>query len=147
MGHPIRESGPQDVARNLDIWREAVLATHDFLEPGDFEEIARVVEEDYLPHAEFWVAVDEADRPLGFMGLREGHIDSLFVDPAVHGRGVGKALVHHAVALAGAVTVDVNEQNPRGVGFYEKLGFVRRGWSAVDPTGRPYPIVHMIWAG
>lgn len=146
MDWRIRQSGPGDVARNFQIWRAAVLATHDFLAPGDFEEIAALVEHQYLPVADFWVAVDATDRPIGFMGLREGHIDSLFVDPAVHGRGVGKALVRYAVELAGSVTVDVNEQNAAGVGFYEKLGFVRRGWSAADPSGRPYPILHMALA-
>jgi putative acetyltransferase len=39
--------------------------------------------------------------------------------------------------------VDVNEQNPAAVGFYEALGFVVVSRSPVDGDGRPFPLLHM----
>jgi putative acetyltransferase len=43
----------------------------------------------------------------------------------------------------GALTVDVNEQNTQGVGFYRHLGFVETGRSETDDQGRPYPLLHL----
>lgn len=143
----IRLAEPQDRARAFDIWREAVRATHGFLSPEDFEQIGQLVAGQYLPNAELWLAVEPEDRPVAFMGLSGAHLDALFVDPARHGRGIGRALVRHALSLAPQLTVDVNEQNASGVGFYERLGFRRIGRSALDGDGRPYPLLHLEWAG
>ncbi|MGF6173821.1 ribosomal protein S18 acetylase RimI-like enzyme [Ensifer sp. 4252] len=57
--------------------------------------------------------------------------------------GVGRALVEHAVALHPVLTVDVNEQNLSGAGFYARLGFETTGRSPVDDDGRPYPLLHL----
>ena len=43
----------------------------------------------------------------------------------------------------GATTLDVNEQNPQAIGFYEHEGFVVEGRSATDDAGRPFPLLHM----
>jgi putative acetyltransferase len=65
------------------------------------------------------------------------------VDPDVHGRGVGRALLQHARALRPDLTVSVNEQNARARGFYEAMGFRAVGRSETDPEGRPFPLIHM----
>lgn len=138
----IRPPNPDDDARNLQIWREAVRATHDFLTPGDLVEIDALVAE-HLPAMVSWVMTDGDGRPQGFMALTGAHIDALFVDPASHGQGIGRALVAHARTLHPDLTVDVNEQNPRAIGFYERLGFRRTGRSETDDQGRPYPLLHL----
>ncbi|MBO9706754.1 MAG: acetyltransferase [Caulobacter sp.] len=138
----IRPSRPQDGPRVVEIWRDAVDATHDFLTPEDRLAIEAEVR-DFLPAAPLWLAVDEADRPVAFMFLHEGHMEALFVDPARRGGGVGRALVAHALALHPTMTTDVNEQNAQAVGFYERLGFKPTGRSDLDGQGRPYPLVHL----
>ncbi|HYC97384.1 acetyltransferase [Brevundimonas sp.] len=140
----IRLGTARDALRNLEIWRRAVAATHDFLSPGDLARIDALVA-DWLPGAEPWVYVDQTDGPLGFTALTGAHVDALFVDPARHGAGVGRALMAHARRLHGRLTVDVNEQNSRAVGFYERLGFERTGRSPTDGQGMPYPLLHMTW--
>ena len=80
---------------------------------------------------------------LGFAGSQDGKLEMLFVAPEVRGRGVGRALLAHAVEHAGVRTLDVNEQNPQAVGFYEHEGFVVAGRSPVDDAGRPFPLLHM----
>lgn len=128
--------------RAVEIWRRAVEATHHFLVPGDIEMLdARV--RDYLPDVPLWVAVDPDDRPIGFMGLSEAHLDSLFIDPAWHGVGVGRALINHALALHATLTTEVNEQNEPAMTFYRRMGFVAFKRTPTDEEGMPYPLVYL----
>lgn len=41
------------------------------------------------------------------------------------------------------VFIDVNEQNPQAMRFYEKYGFIVTSRSETDAFGKPYPLVHM----
>ena len=59
------------------------------------------------------------------------------------GKGFGRQLVNHVTRHCGVRRVDVNEQNPQAAGFYERMGFRTAGRDATDPSGRPYPILHM----
>lgn len=138
----VRASTPGDGARVLAIWRDAVDATHDFLTPEDRRAIGEEVA-GFLPQAKLWLAVDEREWPVGFMLLDGAHMEALFVDPEWHGRGVGQRLVAHALALHPVLTTDVNAQNARAVGFYERLGFVATGRSPLDGQGRAYPLIHL----
>ena len=139
----IRPSRPQDLPALFRIWQNAVRATHSFLTEEDVDFYARQVRDQYLPFHAFWVATTVNGEPQGFMGMTGAKIDALFVDPSCHGRGVGRALVDHAAALAGDLTVDVNEQNEGARALYQKLGFRRIGRSALDEAGQPYPILHL----
>lgn len=62
-----------------------------------------------------------------FLGVDDNRIEMLFVDDASRGKGVGKLLLEYAIAEFGANEVDVNEQNPQGVGFYRHMGFEQVG--------------------
>lgn len=138
----IRSSRPTDGKRVLDIWQDAVDATHHFLSGEDRIAIGKEVG-GFLPQAPLMLAVDQQDRPLGFMLIDQGHMEALFVDPVAFGQGIGAALVRHGLALHPGMTTDVNEQNERAVGFYERMGFVRTGRSPRDGQGRPYPLIHL----
>lgn len=138
----IRVSTPRDGERVVNIWRDAVDATHDFLTPEDRAEIENEVR-DFLPAAPLWLAVDADDRALGFMLLDGGHMEALFVDPANRGLGIGRALVLHGLSQHTTMTTDVNEQNAQAVGFYERMGFRRIGRSEKDSQGRDYPLLHL----
>ncbi|WP_409267276.1 acetyltransferase [Massilia sp. BHUDP2] len=139
----IRLSTPSDTAVLADIWRASVRATHDFLLDTDFREIDTLVSEHYLPATRVWVALDEAGRACGFLGLSGAHVDALFIDPASRGQGTGRRLLAHAESIAGRLTVDVNEQNLQAFGFYRHMGFTATGRSPTDDAGRPYPLLHM----
>lgn len=141
----IRESNAGDGRRVMQIWRDAVDATHDFLTPEDRIAIENELAT-FLPAAPLWLAVDEHDRAIGFMLLDGSHMEALFIDPANRGEGIGRALVNHALALHASVSTEVNEQNAQAVGFYDRLGFIRAGRSEVDGQGRPYPLIHLRWA-
>lgn len=139
----VRSSRPEELPRLFEIWRTAVEATHGFLTPEHLAMITAQVREQYLPTAVLHVAVDAADRPMGFMGFADGMIDSLFVDPAHHGCGVGRRLVETARTSGHTLSVDVNEQNLGARKFYERLGFKVVGRSELDSSGMPYPLLHL----
>lgn len=139
----IRLSSATDAPALTEIWRASVRATHDFLSPEDFREIETLVSEHYLPNAEVWVIEDDG-KSVGFMGLTDNQIDSLFIAADQRGKGIGKRLIAHAQSLnGGTLTVDVNEQNAQAVGFYRHMGFIETGRSETDDQGRPYPLIHM----
>ncbi|SEH20285.1 putative acetyltransferase [Sphingopyxis sp. YR583] len=138
----IRQSTPADGERAVQIWCDAVDATHDFLSADDRVAIEAEVRS-FLPAAPFWLAVDSTDRPVGFMLLDGSSMEALFIDPAHHGAGVGRALVAHALERHPVLTTEVNEQNEQAVGFYERLGFVAVGRSEFDGQGRAYPLIHL----
>ena len=140
----VRQSRPADVHDLLEVWRRAVDATHDFLSSEDRAAIDVIVAKDYLPAASLLLAVDSKDKPVAFLGGCEAEIESLFVDPSVHGRGVGRLLVEaFASRGSGPLTVDVNEQNAGARRFYERLGFRVTGRSPTDGEGRAYPLLHL----
>jgi putative acetyltransferase len=143
----IRNGRREDVPSALEIWRAAVDLTHGFLTPEDRAEIDAMVARDFLPRVALWLAVDDEDRALGFLVMDGEMIDALFVDPAVHGRGVGTALLAHALTLAPNALVDASEQASNALPFYEARGFVRTGRSETDPQGRPYPLIHLRFSG
>jgi len=87
------------------------------------------------------VAVDERDRPEGFVsveasthfsGEREAYIGELVVDERREGRGIGRALVDAAEAWALArgyrtLTLETGAANHDARGFYARLGFLEEG--------------------
>jgi putative acetyltransferase len=143
----VRRGTPADVSRALEIWRAAVDATHGFLSPEDRIEIDRMVADEFLPAAELWLADNEEGRTLGFLVMDGDMIDALFVDPAVHGQGVGTELLDHALALAPGARVDASEQASNALQFYLARGFRVTGRSPTDPEGRPYALIHLVHAG
>lgn len=143
----IRPQQPGDVPVLLAVWRAAVCATHDFLEPAAIQALLPEVDA-YLraPGHPMWVLCDPgvSGAAVGFLGLDGATVASLFIAPTHLRRGGGRALMAHARRRAGQVlSVAVNAQNGRALAFYRAMGFVETGRSALDDQGRPYPLVHL----
>lgn len=140
----IRPSTPADSPALLALWQASVRATHDFLSEQDFQDITQLMSREYIPFTRFAVAVGNCGVPIGFLGQTGHHVDSLFIHPDERGRGIGRALLHHArTAAGGPLTVDVNEQNTQALGFYLHAGFTTVRRSPCDGGGRPYPVLHL----
>lgn len=142
----IRRAHTTDYDPLVELWERSVRATHDFLTEADIGTLRPFVREALGDDAlDLWVLTESPDVPIGFMGLAGPEIAALFLDPARRGQGGGRQLVAHAQQLReGPLTVDVNEQNPAALGFYEALGFVVVGRSPLDGDGRPFPLLHML---
>jgi ribosomal protein S18 acetylase RimI-like enzyme len=86
----------------------------------------------YLEMHDVWVS-DEDGAIVGMCALedRKDHwnMEHVWVDPAAHGRGIGRALVMHALDEARRRHAGVVEllSDPYASGFYERLGARRAG--------------------
>lgn len=133
MLRPYRET---DLPSLLDVWERASRLAHSFLPEEFFAREAALMEEQFLPASETWVA-DDRGRLVGFVAVHNGEIGGLFVDPDHHREGVGRSLVDHVVARHGLVELDVFEANPLGRAFYDGVGFVLVRRATDDETGLP----------
>ncbi|MDF0730590.1 GNAT family N-acetyltransferase [Pseudomonas entomophila] len=127
----------------VQIWEDAVRATHDFLPDAYIVLLREHVLRRYLDAVMLVCCRDPARRILGFAGVANGRVDMLFVDPRHHGQGVGKRLLRYAIDELNAERLDVNEQNPKALGFYLHEGFEVAGRSETDGLGQPYPLLHL----
>lgn len=142
----LRPGDAADIPRLVEVWRSAVDATHHFVRPADLDYYEGMMADTYLPGVDLVVA--EVDGHVaGFSGVVEREVAMLFVDAAYRGRGVGSTLLREAMARIPGLVVDVNEQNPQAIGFYEHHGFRVVGRSPVDSAGKPYPLLHMAQGG
>jgi putative acetyltransferase len=139
----IREALPIDRDVLLDIWLRAVRATHTFLTPADIHELLPVVRDVALSELELWALCEDDGRLIGFLGLSDAKVEALFIAPEFARQGGGRMLLDHARRLKGTLTVDVNEQNPEGLRFYEACGFAIIGRSEVDQADRQFPLLHL----
>lgn len=129
----------------MSLWEASVRKTHDFLSETALQSLKPMVLQGICQIHDLFVIKDENTAVLAFMGTAGDKIEMLFVDPRSRGMGIGKTLVFHAIENLGARHVDVNEQNPQAIGFYQHCGFIVTSRSALDDQGNPYPILHMVW--
>ena len=127
----------------LEVWERSVRATHLFLSDGEVRSIREYVPQALLGVAHLLVAEDEAGAPAAFMGVEDGTLEMLFIDPEERGKGLGRRLLGLGIESYGVRRLAVNEQNPRAAGFYEHMGFEVFARSETDEQGNPYPILYM----
>ncbi|MFM4772123.1 GNAT family N-acetyltransferase [Aeromonas caviae] len=127
----------------ITIWEASVRASHYFLQEADIAALRPLILEHYFDAVTLNCARVDNGEIVGFIGVAEGNIEMLFVDPGRQGGGVGRLLVADAIHRLGATRVDVNEQNEPALGFYRHLGFEVVGRSALDGQGKPYPLLHL----
>ncbi|MDV2657681.1 GNAT family N-acetyltransferase [Pseudomonas aeruginosa] len=138
----IRPFESADLEKLSEIWFSASSRVHAFLGEQRLREQRVIVEDAYLPKSETWVAHHD-HIPVGFIGLINTFIGGLFIDPAMQGNGVGRALITHALKLKGELQLDVYADNRSAHSFYQRLGFEEVARQAEDDNGLPFEIVRM----
>ena len=133
---------PEFIDGLLGIWEASVRASHHFLTEEDIQSLCPQAEEAIRQIETLW-AVDDGNALIGFMGIQSGKIEMLFLHPDYFRKGIGRTLIQKAVSEAGVEYVDVNEQNPAAVKFYEKMGFRTFRRDSTDDQGNPFPILRM----
>ncbi|WP_207941164.1 hypothetical protein DOK78_001302 [Enterococcus sp. DIV2402] len=124
------------------VWESAVRATHLFLTEADIKELVPEVKQGLLA-IDTLLGVYEEQQLVGFLGIQNEKIEMLFIDNDYRGKGYGKKLIEAALENYVIHWVDVNEQNPEALGFYQHMGFDIMQRSDMDEQGRPFPILHL----
>lgn len=118
----IRRFEKEDTDAVVASWRSASALAHPFLTQAFIDREAENVRNVYLALAETWVTEVDGEV-VGFIALIEDMVGGLFLDPAHHGQGYGRAMLDKAVAEKGSLQVEVFKENPRGRRFYTAYGF------------------------
>lgn len=118
----VRRYRLEDEDAVVDLWSRASQLAHPFLGGEGTGEREKKMREVYLVHAENWVA-ETKSGVVGLLGMLGSEIGGLFVCPSSQGRGVGRALVEHAAAIHGEVTLEVYTLNASARKFYARMNF------------------------
>lgn len=138
----IEKYHPSDKNQLLTVWEKSVLATHHFLSQEDFVFIKSLLQGMDFEMLNVYCLLDQR-KVVGFIGIDDKKIEMLFLDPDYIGKGLGKQLMEFALSEHGATFVDVNEQNPNAVAFYQKFGFTTFERTEKDDLGKDYPLLRM----
>ena len=130
----MREYKSEDTDALITIWDNAEPLAHPFLSDEVRDQVRRDTASIYLPNAETWVLENDG-APVGFIAMIGVEIGGLFREPSEQGKGMGRQMVDHIVAIKGPLTVEVFKDNKIGLPFYERYGFVIIGEGVFDASG------------
>ena len=133
MDYKIDRIDPSEHVDVVAVWEISVRETHEFLKEEDISFFKHLILNIYLNSVELRCVRSESGEIYGFSGVSEGNLEMLFVHPGQMGRGIGKALLIHAIELQQVTNVEVNEQNPKAMEFYGRNGFTIVSDSAFAP--------------
>ena len=132
----------------LLVWEDSVTGSHDFLEEDEIQDLKPVVRQALKDVPRLFVVAEQTGQTdgranaLGFTGVNGTKIEMLFVRTEFRQKGIGTWLIEQALRQ-GARQVDVNEQNPEALRFYERFGFEIEGRSDLDAQEKMHPILHL----
>jgi GNAT superfamily N-acetyltransferase len=118
-------------------FRDVGLASVADHEPASLEVLA-----DYAAQARSWVAIDEHDRPIGYVVVDvvdgDAHIEQISVRPDRQGMGVARALIDRvrtwaSTSGASAITLTTFATVPWNGPLYEHVGFVTLREDEIGP--------------
>ena len=139
----IENTSKEDYLTLIDIWEKSVRATHDFLPEENIQTLKPLILKHYFDAVDLRVVKTDEAMIVGFIGVADGNIEMLFISPEYRNCGIGSLLLKNAIETQVATKVDVNEQNPDAIGFYQRLGFTVIGRSELDGQGNAFPLLHM----
>lgn len=134
---------PSEYRELTELWEASVRATHHFLKEEDILFFKPLILNEYLAAVDLSCIRDKDGKILGFAGVSADNLEMLFVHPDTRGMGIGKAILKYVIEELKVRKVDVNEDNPQAVGFYEHMEFQTISRSELDGMGKPFPILHM----
>lgn len=130
----IRNYRETDLEEIIRIWYDASVIAHSFIPSSFWASNKSAMRDKYLPLAENLV-FEEEGKAAGFISLVGEKVCALFVAPEMQGKGIGRALLEHAMVLKGNLSLKVYRENENALRFYEKRGFAAVGEEIDEFTG------------
>lgn len=119
----IRLFTAKDSKEVVELWYEASVIAHDFIEASYWQEKKADMEQIYIPNSETYV-YEKEKHIVGFVSLIENYIAAIFVAPSEQGKGIGKELMQFVKQKRSTLELGVYVKNINSIAFYEKEGFV-----------------------
>ncbi|NCU03302.1 MAG: GNAT family N-acetyltransferase [Chitinophagaceae bacterium] len=138
----IRLATAKDYPALIDVWEQAVRATHHFLPEDYLQEIKRLLP-GIFPAVPVYVYENDEKELLAFTGVANETIEMLFLHPTAMGKGIGRMMLQYSIEILGGKKLEVNEQNEQAVAFYQHMGFHITGRKELDGLNRPFPLLIM----
>lgn len=138
----VREAAPADLPAVLALYAQPDLDNGLVLSPEEAREIHANFAR--YPHYKLYVVQEDGRivgsyaflmmHNLGHLGAPSAIAEDVVVAPASQGRGIGQAMMQHAVDEARRLgcyklMLSSNAKRERAHAFYEQLGFERHGYS------------------
>lgn len=132
----------RDLKKLSRIWLDASLLAHPFIGEQRLHEQRVLIEDQYLPNAETWIACID-DQPCGFISLLDTFVGGIFVSPDRQGLGIGRRLIAHALIRKGELELEVYTDNRQAMAFYIGLGFQELSRRSRDDEGYAFENARM----
>ena len=112
------------IEKLIDVWKRSVRETHLFLSNEEIEEIKNFVPMALKSVPHLIIENDVNGVPIAFMGIDDGKLEMLFIDPRERGKGLGRKLLEHgarSLAYVGSHSKYPNGTMLRRDGFRDYL--------------------------
>lgn len=117
----IRRAGKNDWDEVMDIWLNANIEAHSFIDEdywrGNFDSVREII-----PKAEVFVSENNG-QVNGFIGLSDDYIEGIFVKSSERSKGIGTELLCAAKDKKDVLSLSVYKKNTKAVLFYQNAGF------------------------
>lgn len=131
-----------DIDSILNIWLDASIESHSFIDRSFWESKMSDMRDIYIPQSETYIYTS-ADETVGFISLYENTLAALFVSPKHQGKGFGTKLLDKAKSLRNSLQLAVYKDNLKSIAFYTHSHF-QYSYEQTD-THTGFPEVIMSW--
>lgn len=129
----IRGYRNEDLKKIEEIWLKGNKEAHAFVSEEFFLGHLPMLRE-LMPKVTVLVS-EEEDTVTGFLGMEDGFILGLFVDPVKQGQGIGRKLLQEAKRKTDVLTLKAFVKNERAIAFYIREGFTQASIELDETTG------------
>lgn len=118
----IRQFKQSDMDSIIDIWLNASIKAHNFINKDFWKSKINDMREIYIPSSENYVYEREGEIK-GFVSLHNETISALFVSPKAQGIGIGTLLIKKCKEIRTNLNLTVYKENIKSINFYKNNGF------------------------
>lgn len=138
----IRNAEQSDHSELIALWERSVRSSHNFLCDNDISIYKKLLQTSNFYGSKL-ICIINLNQLTGFIGIKEDHIQQLFIDPGFTRAGLGSQLIAFAIKNYKVKYVQVNQQNHSAISFYHRHNFRVQGNQLIDGAGLAYPILDM----
>ncbi|WP_419662328.1 GCN5-related N-acetyltransferase [Desulfosarcina variabilis str. Montpellier] len=118
----IRKIEKEEINDVLNIWINASIQAHNFIDEEFWKSKTVDMRETYIPNSDTYI-FKENEIIKGFFSLHGNTLAAMFVSPEFHSNGIGREMMEKAKSLRNKLELTVYKENPKSIEFYKKCGF------------------------